>query len=543
MTYKPTRVLAFLLALACTTQAQITIPCPSTVPPADNCANACIYCDFNGIAGTTRNYTAGVVPGFCGAIENDQWLGFIANCNSMTIFAIPSNCDINTGLQIAVYGSCADTIPLACKSDFDQGLTPTFITFATVPGQDYFLVVDGFAGDQCDFTITVVPPNCATAPLIMPTLPINGPSSICPSNSGVFTVPAVNGASHYIWDGPPGSTINGNPPPVTLTAPSGNMVTITTPSTPSSGNFEICVQPTNTCHVGNTVCKDITIMNSQLTIFPTDTICTNDLPFINPWGDTITATGLYATTVTTPTGCIATLQHFLIVRPPNLTVLPPQFVCNGGSVTVCGQVYTQGGSYTAVCPSVTGCDSTVQFTVIQNSPVAGPYVPSVLMQPSSPTASDGSLTCPTIPNATAYTWYHAAGLVVGNTQIVTGLPSGTYYVAVRYLAGSGNPNFCTIQSVSVILQATSDLAEAPPSVNQLSIQPNPAQTHVRVLYKGVEPIAQLSFTTPEGRQVKQVSDYKLGDEVDVRDLAAGWYSVTIRLSSGEVAVQKMVIMR
>ena len=87
---------------------QLVPSCPSnTQPPADNCGD-CIYCGFNGIQSNTAGYNPGYVPGFCGSIENNRWLGFIAGETEAMFSAIPTSCSNGNGLQIALLtGTCA----------------------------------------------------------------------------------------------------------------------------------------------------------------------------------------------------------------------------------------------------------------------------------------------------------------------------------------------------------------------------------------------------------------------------------------------------
>ena len=55
---------------------------------------------------------------------------------------------------------------------------PVSVTVALTPGANYFLMVDGFGGDECDFTITVNPPSAVQAPPIGNVIGLI-PASIC----------------------------------------------------------------------------------------------------------------------------------------------------------------------------------------------------------------------------------------------------------------------------------------------------------------------------------------------------------------------------
>ncbi|HRI58848.1 MAG TPA: hypothetical protein PK228_03970, partial [Saprospiraceae bacterium] len=156
----------FLLLLAVPTAiiAQAPPTCPSgNIPAADNCQDACIYCNLTSYTGTTIGYTNGVAAGFCGTIESEQWLGFVAGASVATITVMPSNCFLGNGVQVAIYDDCLGTpIPNGCNmGTFGGGNTPVSVTVGLTPNTVYYLMVDSWAGDLCDFTINVSPPGAA----------------------------------------------------------------------------------------------------------------------------------------------------------------------------------------------------------------------------------------------------------------------------------------------------------------------------------------------------------------------------------------------
>ena len=85
--------LSLLLLSSQLLMAQIPDPCPSNDEPAsDFCETTCIYCNFNGYQGSSGGYSGQTPPGgFCGTIENEQWLGFIAGAAGATLPATPKN--------------------------------------------------------------------------------------------------------------------------------------------------------------------------------------------------------------------------------------------------------------------------------------------------------------------------------------------------------------------------------------------------------------------------------------------------------------------
>ncbi|MDO8365873.1 MAG: hypothetical protein Q7T20_03680, partial [Saprospiraceae bacterium] len=228
----------------------ITISLSAQIPPAcgggspsTTCASACINCNFNGYFGSTAGFPSGVVPNFCGTVENAQWMGFIAGAGSATFTVIPSDCSDGNGLQIALYEDCMGE-PLACeKGEVDGGNLPVSVTAALAPGHNYFLMIDGFAGDQCDFTVSVSPNNAVFEPPLGQVGQLTGTIKMCPGATMPFSIQPVFGAGAYIWSGPPGAMIDSVPLPVTVLGTGGNAVNITI----GDVGGQICVQAANSC--------------------------------------------------------------------------------------------------------------------------------------------------------------------------------------------------------------------------------------------------------------------------------------------------------
>ncbi|MBV6438623.1 MAG: hypothetical protein EPGJADBJ_00247 [Saprospiraceae bacterium] len=141
--------------------AQTPNTCPDNTPGADECVDACIYCNLESYTGSTAGYTDGSVSSFCGTLENEQWLGFVAGGSSITITVMPFGCALGDGVQVALYPAC-NLDPIACNGGMaDGGSTPVSVSAGTIPGQVYYLMVDGYAGDLCNFTLDVSPAGAA----------------------------------------------------------------------------------------------------------------------------------------------------------------------------------------------------------------------------------------------------------------------------------------------------------------------------------------------------------------------------------------------
>lgn len=421
--------LASLICIATTMWAQLPPPCAPGAPPAENCDEACIYCNFNNYSGSTSGYGPGNPPGFCGTIENDQWFGFIAGCTFATFTATPTGCTGSNGVQIALYTDCQQP-PIACNQGQSGGAaTPVTISTTLTPGVNYFLLIDGYAGDQCNFTISVTPNACVQAPTVGNATVINGPSPVCPGASVVYTTPVIPGAGVYVWDGPPGSLINGQAPPVEVDAPGGNTVTVTF-GTAIGAVGNICVQGLNSCNTGNQICRPITVQPIPPTQLPPVTICYEDAPYTLPWGGDVNSSGNYQGTVPSYLGCDSLLRQTVTVKPPLIKQLSPTTLCAGNCMTVCGEEYCDGGSYSYTCESYQGCDSLIQFSLYILDPVA-----EILGSGNITCTNSSVILNSTISPSGIKIWKNSVGGVIGTGNTVTVTAPGTYTLTVTAQQG------------------------------------------------------------------------------------------------------------
>jgi hypothetical protein len=410
-------------------QNELAAPCPAgNYPAADLCADACVFCNFNGYTGTTAGYTAQIPPGFCSTAQNDQWLAFVAGGTSGTFTCTPSNCANGDGIQLALYASCNAAGPIACSGGQQGGGNiPVSVSVNTlVPGATYYLVIDGYVGDICDFQLSVSPPSAAVAIPVGPTGPINGPSAVCPGGTFNYSVEPVSGAGAYTWAGPPGSTINGRPSPVTLNGAGGNVAQITFGEQPGA----VCVQPANACFTGTQVCKQVTLAPIPVTNLSPVTICAEDAPYYTPWGHECPTPGSYCTTLTSSQGCDSVVCIQVNIRAPITFIHAPKFLCAGDSVVICGEAFRDVGNHVKICESYLGCDSTVYQTIVG---ILNPQANILPIQ--NLLCADLPVVLNSAPSPGTKTWSTLSGQVLDAGNSITVTAPDTYVLTTVATAG------------------------------------------------------------------------------------------------------------
>ncbi len=420
------RKLAFISSFLLTglyAHAQMPMVCATGQPPADNCINACINCDFNGYTGSTIGFTPDGGQGFCGSVENDQWLGFIAGAGSATFTVTTFGCLNNNGVQIALYPACG-LDPIICNGgSLGGGNTPLNINSALTPGASYFLMIDGYLGDQCSFNVSVSPPGAAMAPPIGNSIgSITGPVTICPGATVQYSIPTVTNAGVYTWTVPTGWLVNGLPGPLTVLAPGGKKVQITAGNVIDT-SFQICVKAGNACYPdGPATCKTVRVEQIPLTVLAPVDICFADTSYTLPWGEKVSVSGTYQAVLQSYQGCDSMVQQMVRVKSPITITLPDKTLCQGECINICGTDYCTSGSFQAVCSSIQGCDSTIQFSLQVLEPIAHINGGRVLDCNNTSLL----LTADTSSPGTIMIWKSLAGQILGNDYNYTVSATGTY---------------------------------------------------------------------------------------------------------------------
>lgn len=138
------------------------------IAAGDNCLSApLVGCELDGYEGNNAEFTSsGNIPGFCGLVENDHHFKFIATEDIVAITITPSSCDKGLGLQALLYSTddCTNFTNESLCGSFGTELQLNVVAVNVEIGDVLYLVIDGFEGDICDYTIDVIQGLCESSP-------------------------------------------------------------------------------------------------------------------------------------------------------------------------------------------------------------------------------------------------------------------------------------------------------------------------------------------------------------------------------------------
>lgn len=391
------------------------------------CNEACIICDIDGFTGINDDPQQGQAPpGFCTTqIHHMQWIGFIAGSVNLQISVRAFNCQMNQGLEVGIYQSLnCQTFQLVSNCDTDIGNNETAIFNNTVPlviGQYYFFVMDGSAGDICNYTIEVLQGTTAVGAL-EDSGTLTGDDIVCRNTPTEYHLSPPSGATMFRW------TVNGAPI-------AGQQDSILQRTWTTNGTYNLCATAFNVCDTAPPVCQTI-VVQSIPPVFIDTVLCQSQC-----WvgaNTTICDAGQYEFHLSGTEGCDSAIFLNVTVLPASTTNLD-LLICDGDSIYVGEQPFFDSGQFQVGLATANGCDSTINLAlqVIECEIIGQLSFDSVLCkgQPS------GQLRF-TIENGTPpfqYSWERIVpGMPngVGNIaalnseETISNLPVGTYFITV-----------------------------------------------------------------------------------------------------------------
>ncbi|MEZ4932990.1 MAG: hypothetical protein R2788_12840 [Saprospiraceae bacterium] len=466
-------------------------PPPGFPEPGNNCPDAPVLCqNIDGYCATVNNNN--VVQNFPGCpanvLNNDEWFAFFAGTTSITIQITPSNCQTsgNQGLQGGIYGGCISNImDTQCQCEEDPFIltSPNFVV-----GEIYWLVIDGCAGNVCDYSVAVLDGSTVPFPPGDPG-PITGPTDACVNASDSYSILPPNGATEYTW------TLD--PPLGTMTGGNDEDVNINWGGT--AGTTDLCVQVGNFCETNpNLSCITIEVHpEPTATLSGSGKVCeqgtsntpvelsiafTGDAPWTftlntpnGPMGPITTSDNPYVFTVTDPGAysiqnnltssdgdCPGMVSGNVNITETEIDVTgtPTTATCmqSNGSIDVTGASggtapYTfewsngemteditdiPSGTYTVTATDANGCEGTATFEVAEtaNEPTV-----TATTTPSECGLDNGSIDVSVSGGASPYTYVWGGG---ETTEDLDNVPAGNYSVTV-----TGDDGCTTVLSIDL----------------------------------------------------------------------------------------------
>ena len=384
----------------CVSQAMLMPNCATSTPAGETCALATFICDVNGYCGNTTSYAPDSWPAlssaFCGSIENNSFIQFVANAATVSLNVWVTSSTSNLGIQVMIFSTpacggavtthtCVSPVAPTASTSSPSVVTATGL----VPGNTYYMMIDGYAGDQCNYVIGV---NSG----IQVSGQISAPSTnLCIGNTVTLTASGGNGI--YTWIPNPELSATLGPTniatPLTQGPHTYSMTSISlNPSCPTD-TVDIVINaylpPTPNAGVDDSVCLGQVISLSGIQTSPANTM---------NWSSN--SSGI------TPTPTVSFSPNFSSLTP-NVTVNQPglyKFILKETN-TVCGIVR-----------------DTVKILVIKAQQTLSSIPPSCFG------FSDGKII---VDNPIANSYSFDNGVTWQPDSIKTGLAAGTYTVCSK----------------------------------------------------------------------------------------------------------------
>jgi gliding motility-associated-like protein len=572
-------------------------PCSGTINPGTTCSAAQDVCDFNGQCGSTGPTSASSVKdwagsgldnsgGGCFGIENNSFVKFVASATTASFSIwVPSRTSggsyVNGGVQMVFFEGTCGSGPV-----IRHGCYPHLLPYSSssiplinvvsadglVVGNSYYLMIDGFNGDNCSFTIAantgvnilnITPANptvCAGKSVNLTASGGNGIYSWSPATDLSTTTGTVVSASptattiYTVTSTTPAGcpltkdvTVSVAPPPVITTQPvdslkvcqSGSVTPLTVTANAGSGsitgyqwyfsvnNLSWFASPgatsssfsPNSSNSPGTLYIRCEVTNSN----GCSTASTTTVFIIKPPMSTPTASATAQPTCAAPTGTI-------VVTSPSGTTYE---FSKGGGVFQTGGTFSNlaPGSYNITAKDIsTGCISNATAVTINAIPTAPPTPVATVTQSPTCLVATGTIM---VSSPIGANIEYSVGGAYQTSNIFSSLTNGTSYTITAKDASTGcvSPGF-------VVAVGTVPGAPATPT-GTVSTQPN------CTIATGT-----ITITQPSGANIQ----YSIGSgpyqasgvftllipettySITAKDISSGCVSAPFSLTTGSITV-------
>jgi gliding motility-associated-like protein len=490
-------------------------------PTNDDCVNALYICDLNGYSASTSaaytpdrpgtgagqmygnnetpagvNQVDGVNTGgpFGGTtydvnIENNSWITFTAANTTATLYVSIYDCWVGNfpsgGIQMEIF-SATNCDNFVSVSNFEESSTGFTITATGLTiGQDYYLMVDGYAGDICNYTIT------AESGVAFPDI-ISTANPICSGETTTLTAPAT--ASSYFWTPGGATTQSIIVSPSTTTTYTCVVEGVCGYKQTLTHTVDVNQLPTLTNNATNTTCSDVAL-NLPITTDLTSTYSWSATNNANVTGETTTTstaatitddlvnnttsaqTVIYTVTPTSSDGCIGPPQNFnVVVNPlPTMNSSSAETICSEDalSINLQSNIAATYQWSAANNTNITGESTTTQTSIIINDALTNTSTTAQTVNYTvTPTSTGGSCIGPaqavtvTVNPKPVMTSSNSATVCSGSSPnlALTSNMGATYaWVATSNTSVTGEST--TTQSSSTIADVLTNTSGAPTNVN------------------------------------------------------------------------------
>lgn len=327
-------------------------PCGPLAQMTSFCSEACVICDIDGYTGVNDLTAQGQGFGeFCTTEYNNmQYIAFIAGSVDLTIQVDVSNCSgFIPSLEVGFFQTddCQNFDPITdCDTDIQSGENQVFSNNDPLTiGQHYYLVIDGSAGANCNWTFTVLEGTTEVLPLSTSGI-LSFPPVSCPGNSINFSTTGEVGAALFFW------TIDG------MFQPDIDQEVEFVFEEP--GKYEICVTAANVCDEAPPTCDSILIREVGNTILE-EILCDGTCIEVN--GNQYCDSGSFQESIEVLPGCDSIINLFIEVLPQAESMIDV-WICNDESFSVGDNTYSDTGTYLDTILTTLDCDSLVYLDLL-----------------------------------------------------------------------------------------------------------------------------------------------------------------------------------
>ncbi|MBC7536180.1 MAG: proprotein convertase P-domain-containing protein [Ferruginibacter sp.] len=211
--------------------------CAGNLPASDDCIQATTVCNFAGYCGSTSaDYTINTWPEltstFCGSIENNSFLSFKANDDTASFNLWVYNSLYALGIQMMIFSGDCGLGPVTVHGCYSQVFPSPYATIISATGltvgNTYYVMIDGFGGDVCDFTMAAV------SGLNTQVTTLDYPDSVACISSAAALVPLITGQA--------GGVFSASPAGLNINANTGNII----PNQSTAGNYNVSYSSSGT---------------------------------------------------------------------------------------------------------------------------------------------------------------------------------------------------------------------------------------------------------------------------------------------------------